>query len=167
MSYIQYLIPKKEVKLREDDYLRSAAQIHDRIAQGPNRGDFWDKVIEKSDFDKGTGLTKDEMVSNASLLVLAGSETTATLLSGTTYLLLKNQDKYQKLVSEVRDGFNSQDEIDMNSVGKLDYMLAVLDEAMRLYPPVPHQGNRIVLRPGIMIDGKWVPPGASRGLSAA
>ena len=106
---------------------------------------------------KDIGMTRDEMVSTASLLVLAGSETTATLLSGATYLLLRHLDVMAKLIMEIRTAFRSDSEIDLTSVGKLDFMLAVLDETMRIYPPVTSQPNRFAPRGGEIVCGKWVP----------
>jgi averantin hydroxylase len=156
---LPYLVPKRLRKFREENMRLNEAQIEERIQLGAGRGDFWNTVIEKSDFEKGTGMAKNEMVANASILVLAGSETTATLLSGATYLLLKNPGVLEKLNAEVRNTFKNEAEIDFMSVGCLDYMLAVLDEAMRTYPPVPKQGNRIVPGRGAIIAGKWVPGG--------
>ncbi|KAH7125636.1 cytochrome P450 [Dendryphion nanum] len=160
-SILPYLTPKKLKNLRLQNYHKITKLIDQRVDQGTDRGDFWDKVIEKSDFEKGTGMTKEEMVSNAGVLVLGGSETTATLLSGTTYLLLKHPDVLKKLNNEVRGAFRHEDEIDLLSINKLDYMLAVLDEAMRVYPPVPNAGNRLVPKGGAMVAGKWVPGGTT------
>ncbi|KAF2204698.1 benzoate 4-monooxygenase cytochrome P450 [Delitschia confertaspora ATCC 74209] len=163
-KWISFFIPKSVIEARESNYRRTTDKIEQRIKQGTGRGDFWDTVIKKSDFEKGTGMTREEMVSNASVLVLAGSETTATLLSGTTYLLLTHPEVYRKLNEEVRGAFKSEEEINLLSVNKLTYMLAVLDEAMRVYPPVPHQGNRVVPAPGAIVCGRWVPGGTSLGV---
>jgi cytochrome P450 len=84
-------------------------------------------------------------------LFIAGSETTATLLCGVTYLLLSNPEILKKLAHEVRSGFASEDEITMTSVSKLSYMLACLDEAMRVYPPIPSVLPRIVPKGGTTI----------------
>jgi len=156
---IQWITPKRLLELRMQNYLRNVDKIERRIQKGTDRGDFWDNVLEKSDFEKGTGMTKQEMISNASILVLGGSETTATLLSGTTYLLCTHAGVMKKLNAEVRSVFSDEDEIDLISVNKLDYMLAVLDESMRLYPPVPKQGCRKVPGKGAVICGRWVPGG--------
>lgn len=82
-------------------------------------------------------MTLDEIRINASLLVVAGSETTATALSGVTYLLGTHPEVLAKLTKEVRETFSSESEIDLISVQHLKYMLAVLDEGLRLFPPVP------------------------------
>ena len=69
---------------------------------------------------------------NASVLIIAGSETTSTLLSGITYLLLRNPEQLERLTDEVRSSFKSDDEITLLSVNKLEYMLACLNEGLRL-----------------------------------
>ncbi|KAF2183273.1 cytochrome P450 [Zopfia rhizophila CBS 207.26] len=158
---IPWLAPKKLMELRKRNFQKNVTKIDERIKLGSDRGDFWDNVIEKSDFEKGTGMSREEMISNASILVLGGSETTATLLSGTTYLLLKHPQVMKKLLDEVRGAFKSEEEIDLLSVSRLDYMLAVLDAGMRIYPPVPNQGNRVVPAGGAPVSGKWVAGGTS------
>lgn len=104
----------------------------------------------------------EQLSANAEILVLAGSETTATLLSGCTYLLLTNPDKMEKLKHEVRSAFASESEITATSVNKLSYMLGVLNEALRLYPPVTSSLVRVVPTGGDMITDHWVPEGVSR-----
>lgn len=58
-------------------------------------------------------MSVDEMVNNTSVLVLGGAETSATTLSGTTYLLLKNPSVMKKLQQEIRSSFKSSEEIGM------------------------------------------------------
>jgi cytochrome P450 len=98
---------------------------------------------------------------NASLLVIAGSETTATLLSGTTYLLLSNPDALRQLTEEVRSAFKSDDEITLLSVGNLTYMLACLNEALRMYSPVAGGMPRSTPNGEAMVDGHLVPKDVS------
>jgi cytochrome P450 len=62
----------------------------------------------------------DNLVMNASVLIVAGSETTATVLSGVTYLLLRYPDKLAKLTDEVRSAFESEDDITMAKFSQLD-----------------------------------------------
>lgn len=143
---------------------RTKQKIEERVRLGTGQGDFWDTAMEKSDFEEGTGMTRVEMINDAFVLVIAATETTATLLSETIYLLLKHPEVMKKLQEEVRGAFKHEGEIDLLSVGKMDYMLAVLDEAMRIYPPVSNQGNRVVPPGGAMVAGKWV-AGGVRSLS--
>lgn len=100
------------------------------------RGDLMDAMQRHK--GGSDGLSVDELVANANILIIAGSETTATLLSGVTYLLLKNPRCLRKVTGEVRGAFEKEEEIDfVNASSRLPYMLACLDEALRMYPPVP------------------------------
>lgn len=101
----------------------------------------------------------EQIRSNASLLIIAGSETTATALSGVTFLLGTHPEVLAKLTEEVRSCFSSEGEITLLSVQKLKYMLAVLDETLRLYPPVPGSAPRVVPAGGNIVCEKWVPEG--------
>ncbi|CAK1362633.1 unnamed protein product [Cercospora beticola] len=166
--YLPFLIPiLADPKLAEAHKLNSlySAQLTERRAEAGNngpRGDFWDKVLIKSgENDKGEGMTLDEMKVNASFLILAGAETTATTLSGATYLLCKNPGVLQKVTQEVRTTFASSDEINLATVGQLTYMHHVLLEAMRMYPPVADGLPRVPPRGGAAVCGRWYPEGIS------
>lgn len=101
------------------------------------------------------------MYANADVLITAGSETTATALSGCTYFLTTNLDKLAKLTHEVRTSFSSEDEIDLLSTAKLEYLHAVLEEAMRAYPPIPVSTARVTPPRGQEIIGQWIPGNVS------
>jgi cytochrome P450 len=80
-------------------------------------------------------------------------------MSAATYYLLRNPTTLSKLVDEVRTSFKTEDAINMQSTGILKYMDAVLDEAMRVYPPVPIAGPRLVGPEGDTVAGKFIPAG--------
>ncbi|KAK9418129.1 putative Tubulin alpha chain [Seiridium unicorne] len=50
------------------------------------------------------GITMEKLQANSSLLIIAGSETTATQLSGATYFLMTNPDAMKKVTDEMRYG---------------------------------------------------------------
>lgn len=131
---LPWIVPKKLLEMRRKNSQFSEEKVDKRLAVEGARGDLWDAVISSG--DKAPPMTRAEIISNASAIVVAGSETSSTLLSGCTWLLLQNPDVHKRLVEHVRSNFDREEDIDIMSVGKLDYMLAVLDEAMRLYPPV-------------------------------
>ena len=106
--------------------------------------------------------TFEEMVSNASVLIIAGSETTATALSAATYYLGVNTHALATVTQEVRAAFSRDEEINMDSVQKLPYLLAVLDETLRMYPPAPGGQPRMIHEGGDTILGQFVPSGVSR-----
>ena len=105
-------------------------------------------------------MTREEIISNSGVLLVAGSETTATLLSGATYQLLSNPVVLEKLQAEIRHAFQSEGEItpiSVRSPGKLPYMEAVLTESLRMYPPLPASLPRMTGSMGNVIDGRFVP----------
>lgn len=108
-------------------------------------------------------MTFEELSANAMILILAGSETTATLLSGCLFLLVSNPDKLEKLQHEIRTTFHNDSDITFSAVNQLSYMLAVLNEALRLYPPVTSGLLRVVPRGGEYIADQFVPGGVSFG----
>ncbi|KAK1713435.1 cytochrome P450 [Colletotrichum acutatum] len=101
----------------------------------------------------------ERLVQNSTLLIAAGLETTATLLTATSFLLLSNPEAYQKVVEEVRSSFSDPSDITLLSVNKLSYMLACLDEALRVFPVVPSWLPRRVTHGSAIIDGNIVPEG--------
>jgi cytochrome P450 len=95
------------------------------------------------------------------VFIIAGSETTATLLCGVTYLLLSHPDALKTVVEEVRSSYTVSEEITLTSVAKLPYMLACLNEALRCYPPVPGVMPRQVVKGDVTIAGNVVPESVS------
>jgi len=86
-------------------------RIHDRALHG--RPDFLDSMLKHR--GEKDGLTDAELVSNSAILVLAGSETTATWLSGVTYWLLRTPQALRKVTDEVRNAFESETEINFTN----------------------------------------------------
>jgi cytochrome P450 len=89
-------------------------------------------------YNDDKGMSVAEINQSAKVLVLAGSETTATLLSGAIFHLLKNPLTLKKLVDEVRSSYESERHINLVSSAKLHYLQAVLDEALRLCSFITH-----------------------------
>ena len=105
-------------------------------------------------------MTRKEIKDTNSTLIVAGSETTATLLSGATYWLLRTPETYKKVQDEVRSAFKDVDDMTLMSTGQLPYLHAVLEESLRMYPPVPTLMPRLTAEDEI-IDGHFVPKGVS------
>lgn len=122
-----------------------------------SRKDFMSFIIKYN--DRNGGIKPNEIEANAGFLTIAGSETTATALSGVTYHLLKNPKVLSKLLAEIRSAFASEDEINFNTTESLKYLLACLEEGLRMYPASPAGLPRIVPRGGDTIAGHYVPEG--------
>ncbi|KAI1329518.1 isotrichodermin C-15 hydroxylase [Xylariaceae sp. FL0255] len=101
-------------------------------------------------------MSTEELVANATVLIGAGAETSTSVLTGVTSLLLENPEKLKKLTIEVRSAFRSEKEITSEAVARLPFLVACLDETMRLFPQVGSPSLRLTDRPTI-ISGIPVP----------
>lgn len=110
--------------------------------------------------DTAQGMSTTELEGTAHIVVTAGSETTPTLLSGVTNLLLRNPDQMEKLKQEIRSTFKSADEITMASVNRLPYLLACLNESLRMFPPATHGMVREAADGGVQVAGHFIPAGS-------
>jgi cytochrome P450 len=149
------IMPKKVAQSTAEHAHLTTSTARKRVESGKtDREDFMSYILRHND---EKGMTMEEIIENSGTLIVAGSETTATLLSGTTFYLLSNPQAYDKLVREVRDTFETEDDITLQRVNHLEYMLAVLNEGLRLYPPVPSGLPRITPPGGEFIEGYWIP----------
>ncbi|ODV77204.1 CYP52A13 protein [Suhomyces tanzawaensis NRRL Y-17324] len=88
--------------------------------------------------------TRDPKILRDQLLniLVAGRDTTAGLLSFAFYELARNPEVWRKLKEEIYEKFGSGDdaridEITFESLKKCEYLKAVINETLRLYPSVP------------------------------
>ncbi|GAM37130.1 benzoate 4-monooxygenase cytochrome P450 [Talaromyces pinophilus] len=164
-TWIKLITPKKLLDDRMFQYHLAKDKLARRLARDIERPDFVHYLLKQSQETVGMdGLTFEEMVSQANLLLIAGSETTASLLSGMLYHLLMNPDALARLTEEVRSSFTEEIDISIQSVSYLPYLQAVIEESLRVYPPVPNALPRSTPQPGEVICGKFVPGGTSVGM---
>ena len=138
----------------------SQVKIQDRISRGENesgRKDFCSYIFALKD---QMGLNEWHMTSYSNTLIIAGSETTATTLGALTYWLCRTPDVYRKLKDEVRGRFGASSEIN-SSAATFPYLSAVINEIMRLVPPIPFGSPRVVPEGGETVDGVLIPEGVS------
>ncbi|KAF4627434.1 hypothetical protein G7Y89_g10724 [Cudoniella acicularis] len=150
-------IPKEVIQGRIGHAKFAKEKVLSRMEMGTERPDFMTGVLKHN--DKETGITVEEIIPTFAILIVAGSETISTLLSAVTFYLLKYPSAMKKLITEIRTTFKTEEEINQISVNSLKYMLAVLDEALRLLPPTPRGGPRVVPGDGEVVDGVWIPGG--------
>ncbi|EAW14333.1 cytochrome P450 [Aspergillus clavatus NRRL 1] len=157
-SLVKKMLPKKFVRMRNEHWQMSKEKVGRRLSLQANRPDFMSYILKYYD---ERGMSRQEIEANAGVLILAGSETTATALSGCTFYVLKNPEVYNRLVREIRTSFQRQEDITFLSVARLPYLHAALEESLRLYPPVPGILPRKVPAGGASVDGQYVPGGVT------
>ncbi|EXJ87227.1 hypothetical protein A1O3_04186 [Capronia epimyces CBS 606.96] len=151
---VPYLVPKflADRYKAHDDMTREKALR--RKESKVDRADFVSNLIKPE-----SNISDPELFGNSSTLIIAGSETTATVLSSVSWFLLQNPRVYAALVAEVRASFSCPADINLVNINQLKYMLACLNESLRLFPPVPSGLSRMVPEGGDWIDGQWVAGG--------
>ncbi|KAI1630507.1 toxin biosynthesis cytochrome P450 monooxygenase [Exophiala viscosa] len=160
---MKYGMPKKMLAARNDHYNLTKNKVEKRMATVNDRADFIGYIQTAQNTEKG--LSEEEIIANACDFIVAGSETTATVLSAASYFLCRNSHAMEKLQEEIRGTFDKEEEIILSSVNTLPYLLAVLNETLRMHPPVPSGLPRIVSEPGGIISGRHVPVGISVSVS--
>lgn len=157
---VPLLIPKS-MKAKRDAHMKFAEdRVRERLERKTDRPDLWGLITGGPDGKKAR-LSLDQMVGNAALFMVVGSETTSTVLSGALYLLLENPRCLARLKQEIHDNFRSKEEMTMEALAQLTYLSAVLDEAMRVYPGAPETLARVVPAGGANICGEHVPQGTT------
>lgn len=97
--------------------------------------DFLEAFMEAKDKETGEGMTDKEIIDEVMTMIIAGHETGATTLNWAWYLLSQNPAEEKKLQDEV-DSAVSGDIPTFEEVGNIPFSRQVIEEALRLYPPV-------------------------------
>ncbi len=160
---IELLFSKTIQEKRQVNFRHSVTRVSKRLDKGrETQGtDIWDLVLSQEEKGK-QGLTREQMDSNAALFMVAGTETTATLLSGLTHLLLHHPEAKKKLAEELRGAFATNADISMDGTAKLPYLNGCIKEGLRLYPPVAVGLPHFTPPEGSTICGEFVPPNVCR-----
>ncbi|KAF2261395.1 benzoate 4-monooxygenase cytochrome P450 [Lojkania enalia] len=163
-------IPRRVLRMGEDHFRLAAAKADRRIEMGTQRPDFMSWILKNGICEEGVRskelerekvMTREEIRSNAYIMIIAGSETSATALSGISYYLCKNRTVLDKLATEIRGAFADDADITFEATSNLTYLNAVIEEGLRMYPPVPHALHRLPPPGGETVDGYFVPEGTS------
>lgn len=136
----------------------------ERVAMGNDSGrkDFFRYLLEAKDPETGKGFEMPELWGESVLLIIAGSDTTATTIAAMFFYFTRYPEVLFKVKKEVRAVF---DEVGMDGIkqgpelNSCRYLRACIDEALRMAPPVPGPLPREVSTGGMTIDGHEVPAG--------
>jgi cytochrome P450 len=116
--------------------------IHQRRQSGAGEpgcvsagSDLLSILLRARDDDDGSRMTDKQVRDEAMTLFLAGHETTALTLTWTWYLLATHPEVEERLVAEVRQVLGDRPPT-VDDVPRLRYVEQVIQEAMRVYPPV-------------------------------
>lgn len=100
-----------------------------------HRDDLLQMLLEARDPDTGAAMDDQQLRDEVMTMFLAGHETTANALAWTFYLLSRFPAVARALTEEARDVLGDRP-ASAEDLPKLDLARRVLNESMRLYPPV-------------------------------
>ena len=131
--------------------------VQSRLAQGTERNDILSYAISHNKKSPDSALSIEEMECNSMAFIVGGSDTITTGLVGTVNCLLNRPDSLATLVKEIRSAFSSEEEITSTTTNRLPYLNAVLEEGLRMCPPVPDIMRREIPSGGATIAGNPLP----------
>ncbi|KAI3286471.1 hypothetical protein DTO002I6_8142 [Penicillium roqueforti] len=160
MAYVivPLIFPRRQLVHSKKAIEFGAEQAQKRMKRGTERSDFMSYLLRHTNEPR---LSEAEIAVSSITWIIAGSETTATLMSGLVYLLLKNPCTLQKVTSIIRSDFPNTTRMTFQELQKHDYVNAVLSEALRLYPPAADSLFRVVPAQGGIVADEFVPPNTS------
>jgi cytochrome P450 len=95
--------------------------------------DILGMLMETRDRTSGNGMSDRQLVSEIMTLIVAGHETTASVLNWTWFLLSQHAEVEEKLADELKDSADTA--YSLEDLARFPYARQILEEAMRLYPP--------------------------------
>jgi cytochrome P450 len=153
------MMPPSLKRMADNHYQQIVNKVNRRLNWELERPDIMSHIIEG--IGKADGMTIEEVNATFMVLTTAGSETTATVLTGTLNYLLQNPEKMEQLKQEIREAFDDIRDMTLDRLKNLKYLEAVLNEGLRLCPPIPWILPRKVPAGGQVVRGVWLPGGVS------
>ena len=109
--------------------------IQERRLHPEDRGDFLSMLLVAQDEETGYRMNDRQVRDQVLTLLLAGHETTAKALSWTFYLLSQHPEIEERLVQELNTVLGGRTPT-IEDLPHLPYSWMIIEESMRLYPPI-------------------------------
>ncbi len=153
------LIPKSVLdgQRRHTEYAHE--KINRRLDMKTDRPDFVTPFMKNN--ANYEVMSRDEILATFNFIIVGGSETTATALTGVFNHLTKkeNQRIMARLCDEIRTRFANEDDITIDATKDLPYLEAVINEGLRICNPIPGGLPRVVPEGGDTYSGVYLPGG--------
>lgn len=155
----QKLIPKSVLEGQRRHTQYANERINRRLDLKIDRPDFMTPFMKNNtNFEN---MSRDEILSTFNFIIVGGSETTATTLTGIFNHFSRNETILQKLTEEIRSTFEKEEDITIDAVQGLPYLDAVINEGLRMCNPIPGGLPRVVPEGGDTYAGVYLPGGVS------
>lgn len=164
------LLPRVGVFIRFMESLIAQIEEVKKAKELPEGQTIFHEIVRSniSNSEKETQRLADEAV----VLLIAGSETTASTLAAITYVLLADRHLLARLRTELEQVMPSPHELPV--AAKLDglpFLNALIQEALRLYPGATHRQDRVAPDEDLIYESRngqtfRIPAGTAVGMTA-
>jgi hypothetical protein len=156
---LQHMIPKSILEKQKQHTDFTNTKILQRLELKTARPDLITPFLNEMQKSPDK-MTLGEIQSTFAIILVAGSETTATTLLGTFYKLASHPQVQDQLAGILKELFATEAEITVDSTKDIPLLDAVISEALRLCYAVPGGLPRIP-QGGDVYSGHFVPGGVS------
>jgi cytochrome P450 len=123
-----------------------------------NRVDLLSKFITEKSDDGSPKFGDQYLLDVLKNFLIAGRDTTAISLSWAIYMISQHPNVEERLLNEINAVTRKDGGITYENQAELKYMRHVIDETLRLYPPVPRD-SRMAVRDDVLPSGHPIPAG--------
>ncbi|KAJ4259548.1 hypothetical protein NW762_007477 [Fusarium torreyae] len=137
-----------------------------RYRAGEKLDDFFQALMQDKNGQQNE-IEWGEVVAEVSIMMNAGSDTTAIAMNNALYHLIKHPEVLKKLQKELDDALEEDEVVaPFDKVKHLPYLRAVIDETLRITPSVTFNLPRRTPPNGCAIGDEFVPGGTSVSISS-
>ena len=118
-----------------DTVMESIISARQQGTSAARREDLLQLLMDSRDPETGQGMSRDLLRDEVAVIILAGHETTANTLAWAFYLLSCHPQVERRLHDELDTVLGGRTP-EFDDIAQLQYTRALVDEVLRLYPPV-------------------------------
>ncbi|KAI9698589.1 MAG: RNA polymerase II mediator complex subunit [Bogoriella megaspora] len=163
-SLLQLMIPEEVIQKQKGHTDFTDSKVLQRLQLKSNRPDFMTPFLKFME-EQSEKMSVGEIQSTFAIIIVAGSETTATSLRGILYNLARSISVQEKLSKHLRTAFSFEDQITVESTSDIDYLDAVINEGLWLCYAIPGGLPRVAPKGGDIYAGHFIPEDVSSLLS--
>ncbi|KAI9699833.1 MAG: hypothetical protein M1820_007006 [Bogoriella megaspora] len=131
------------------------SRMVERIESGVEKLDVCHWLIDHSLHNESIEEDMPILYGDAISLIIAGSETVGITLTWLFFNIVQHPEHQQKIREELKEVQNVNDP---KLLTELPHLNAVINETLRLFPPVPTGGLRETGSNGMQLGDIWIPP---------
>ncbi|EKM52361.1 uncharacterized protein PHACADRAFT_148937 [Phanerochaete carnosa HHB-10118-sp] len=126
--------------------LLAASYVQERTSKGSKSKDL-SRFFTEDEGAAQSGATMGEITADGMLAIIAGSDTTSTMLTNLWYFMLRHPEYAERLRKEIDLTFPpGEDPLDFSRHADMPYLNACINETLRVLPPAPGGLQRTVKR---------------------